>query len=68
MNTLATKQIRSGFAEVVKHALIADKEYWQQIKSTPFSELDWESVIFQSLKIKSALVYEDPNEKGQRKS
>lgn len=67
LNTLAPKQVRSGFAEVVKHALIADKEYWQQIKNTPFSELDWESVISQSVKIKSALVCEDPNEKGQRK-
>jgi len=32
LHTLPNDQLQSGFGEIVKHALIADKEYWKMVK------------------------------------
>lgn len=67
LNSLPKNQLLSGFAEVVKHALIADKGYWKEIKNTPLEEMNWESIIHQSVVIKNDIVTKDPLEKGERK-
>ena len=33
LKTLPKEQIRSGFAEILKHALISDNQYWKDLKS-----------------------------------
>ncbi len=65
--SLPKNQLLSGFAEVVKHALIADKCYWKEIKTTPLEKMNWESIILQSLVIKNNIVRQDPLEKDERK-
>ena len=65
--SLPKNQLLSGFAEVVKHALIADKCYWKEIKTTPLEKMNWESIILQSLVIKENIVSQDPLEKNERK-
>ena len=67
LNSLPKNQLLSGFAEVVKHALIADKRYWKEIKITPLEKMNWESIILQSVIIKNIIVTQDPLEKGERK-
>jgi len=67
LNTLPQRELRSGFAEVVKHALIADGSYWPKISRQTFLEQDWTSHIKHSIKIKKQVVKEDPTEKGLRK-
>ena len=67
LNTLPQNQIRSGYAEVIKHCLIADKEKWNEIKTKPLGKLDWENVVQHSIKIKTGVTTEDPTEKGLRK-
>ena len=67
LNSLPKNQLLSGFAEVVKHALIADKCYWKEIKTTPLEKMNWESIILQSLVIKNNIVTQDPLDKGERK-
>ena len=67
LKTLPEKELRSGFAEVIKHALIADATYWPEITGRPFLRQDWSSHIRHSVKIKSRIVMEDPTEKGLRK-
>jgi 3-dehydroquinate synthase len=67
LNTLPENELRSGFAEVIKHALIADAAYWPEITGRPFLGQDWSSHIRHSVKIKSRIVMEDPTEKGLRK-
>lgn len=69
LKTLSKREIRSGFAELIKHSLIADIEQWQEIRS--IDELDgvnWEALIEPSLQIKKRIVEEDPFEKGIRKA
>jgi len=70
LKTLPFGELRSGFAEVIKHALIADKNYWEQIaKITNLNDeiIDWAGIIKKSIEIKSVIVEKDPLEKGLRK-
>ena len=45
LQTLIENQFKSGFAEVVKHALIADENLWSIITTTDFEKLNWEKII-----------------------
>ena len=67
LETLPEDELRSGFAEVVKHALIVDKNLWDHLKNNPFQDLDWEEIIETSVQIKNKIVISDPKEKGERK-
>ncbi|RMD98699.1 MAG: iron-containing alcohol dehydrogenase, partial [Bacteroidetes bacterium] len=65
LQTLPPSELRSGFAEVIKHALIADSELWNQL--LPLQDLgtvDWAPILEASLRIKRDVVQEDPYEKG----
>lgn len=69
LSTLSPREIRSGFAEIIKHALITDKNQWTQLlKIKDLSEVNWSDYLVPSLKIKQAIVEEDPFEKGIRKA
>jgi len=69
LETLHEREVLSGFAEVIKHALISSKRMWDRIKvnGIGLSEEDWTQVVSQSVKIKQNVVSEDPKEKGIRK-
>jgi len=67
LETLPENQLKSGFAEVVKHALISDKNLWEEIISVPFNEMNWEKIIETSINIKNKIVLSDPFEKENRK-
>ncbi len=67
LSSLPAAEIRSGYAEIIKHCLIADVEKWKDISATPYSDLDWDDLARHSVKIKSQVTDEDPLEKGLRK-
>lgn len=68
LNTLLKKEIKSGFAEIIKHGLIADAKYLDKILKTKISaKTNWEKLIIPSLKIKKSIVEKDPEEKNSRK-
>lgn len=73
LKTLNKREILSGFAEVIKHALIKDKHYWQKIKKihSPTDLLIngafWEKIIIRSIEIKNDIVSKDPHETNLRK-
>jgi 3-dehydroquinate synthase len=67
LNTLPEVELRSGFAEVVKHALISDKSLWDIIRSKPWNSYEWSTLIGHSAAIKWQVVQQDPIEKGLRK-
>ena len=69
LKTLSKRELRSGFAEIIKHSLIADPSQWEQHKRIKNLEtLQWEKVLLPSLMIKKQVVEADPFEKGWRKS
>jgi len=68
-NTLPKGELRSGFAEIVKHSLIEDKTQWERIKQIDnLNDVDWVSFLAPSLKIKQRIVEIDPFEAGLRKA
>jgi 3-dehydroquinate synthase len=69
LKTLSQREVRSGFAEIIKHSLIADARQWEQIQAiTTLQPVDWSDIIPQSLMIKKDIVEADPFEKGLRKA
>ncbi len=67
LQTLPEREMKSGFAEILKHSIIANHEQWNKIKSKPFKSIDINTIVEQSVKIKENVVNEDPLEKGIRK-
>lgn len=65
LSTLHERQIRSGYAEMLKHGLISDSKYWTELINTEdFSSIGY---IQKSVAIKNKVVQQDPTEKGIRK-
>ncbi|MCT2563797.1 3-dehydroquinate synthase [Chryseobacterium herbae] len=69
LETLPFKELRSGFAEMLKHGLIADKAHWDSL--IQIHKLDVETVvphIQTSMDIKQDVVEKDFHEKNIRKT
>ena len=69
LETLPQREMRSGLAEMLKHGLIYDKDYWQQfldLSQLNFDDLD--PLIYRSVEIKNEIVKQDPTENGIRKA
>jgi 3-dehydroquinate synthase len=67
LKTLPATELTSGFAEVIKHALIGDPALWQQISAmTTLEGADWRTILEASIEVKVRIVREDPFEKGLR--
>lgn len=69
LDTLPAKELKSGFAEMLKHGLIADKKHWEDL--TQLQHLDTvgiEPFIKQSMEIKQEVVNADFHEKSVRKT
>src|SRR5690606_35190935 len=67
LNTLPSAELRSGFAEILKHCLISDEKMWRQITTKPLEDQDWDTLIRHSVEFKARITIEDPTEKGIRK-
>lgn len=67
LETLPPRELRSGFAEIVKHCLIADADEWHKIREKDMERQNWPDLIAHSVTIKKAIVAQDPTEKGLRK-
>lgn len=68
LSTLPNVQMKSGFAELLKHGLIADKNTWKNLsENTSLENLDFEQLVFDSVMIKKNVTEQDPYEKGLRK-
>lgn len=71
LRTLPTREFLSGFAEIIKHGLIADKKYFEKVsnkKPQEFTNEELIEIIEASCEIKSHYVTTDTKEqKGLRK-
>ena len=71
LKTLPKSEFSSGMGEVIKHGLIADKDYYYKLYQSSKKILEGDSktladMVFCSQKIKKQVVENDPYEKGQR--
>jgi len=70
LRTLNDREFCSGCAEIVKHGLIQDRDYLEEIEGWDFKNLDLaktEEIIRRSIEIKAEIVSADPLEQGLRK-
>lgn len=65
--TLPKAELRSGYAEIIKHCLIRDRKMFEKIIQTPFAALDFVELTKHSVQVKNEVVLKDPAEKGLRK-
>lgn len=66
--SLPHEEVLNGYAEMIKHGLIHDKDYWQKIQQV--NPQEWPTLlglINGSIKIKMSIVTKDPYEKNERK-
>ena len=71
LKTLDEENIRSGYAEMLKHGLIADKTMWAELVGFDLARPDLSKLsvmLGKSVKVKERIVEEDPHEKGIRKA
>ncbi len=71
LETLPDRDFISGFAEIIKHSIIKDKEYFLYLSEHADAALKKDynvltSIIYRSCQIKKSVVEEDPTEKGVR--
>ncbi len=68
LDSLPERELRSGFAEIIKHAMTLNYNLWEQI--TDMDKIDIElllPLIEKSIVLKKQIVQTDPFEKGKRK-
>ncbi len=67
LNTLPDRELRSGFAEIIKHCLIADKDFFNKVVEIGYDRENLSEIILHSIKIKYRITQQDPLENGLRK-
>ena len=71
LRTLDDYNIRSGYAEMLKHGLISTESHWSELMNFDLNHIDYDhlrELIGQSVEIKEQIVKIDPFEKGIRKA
>lgn len=66
LETLPEHEKLNGFAEMIKHGLIADKTHFEELATVEIDQIS-DELIQHSIKIKAKIVEQDPKEKGARK-
>jgi 3-dehydroquinate synthase len=69
--TLDRQNFLSGFAEMIKHGLLASTETWERIFRFPLENIDYEKLpvlLEESVRVKESIVEKDPMEKNIRKA
>ena len=67
LQTLDPRQLKSGYAEVLKHWLIADADAFDEHRRLGWLTDDWTPIIRESVALKQRIVAQDPLETGPRK-
>ena len=70
LSHLPVRERMSGFAEMIKHGLLSDREYLTRLLSLEYQETspeDFLELIRRSVTIKGEIVSQDPREQGLRK-
>jgi len=69
--TLPEQEFKSGFAEMVKHAMLHSHEEFEQLLDFDFQDINYDlllKLMQKSLQVKQNIVEQDPTEQGLRKT
>ena len=59
LKTLPPRELKQGFAEIVKHAIIADAEMFRELQDVDLAQIDFASLVRRNVEIKSRIVAQD---------
>ena len=71
LNTLSQKDVLSGYAEMIKHALLDSENIWNKTVNIDLKKIDYallNDLVMESVLIKQRIVDKDPFEKNIRKA
>ena len=71
LSTLDAENICSGYAEMLKHGLISNREMWQELVGFDLAKPNLQQLqrmVADSVQVKERIVAEDPHEHGIRKA
>jgi 3-dehydroquinate synthase len=69
LKTLTENEIRCGFAEIIKHALISDERKWNEVKMIQsFENINWSEVIKESIWTKNKIINSDYRDRHKRQA
>ena len=71
LQSLDTANLRSGYAEMLKHGLISTTEHWAELLRFDLDRVDYpalQELVARSVQIKEGIVEQDPFERGIRKA
>ncbi len=71
LRTLDAENLRSGYAEMLKHALLSDTAMWTRHLQFGLDAPDYgalQQMVGESIEVKRRIVAEDPHERGLRKA
>ena len=71
LKTLDSKNLCSGYAEMLKHGLISDEKMWKELIRFSLSNPDFEQLqrmVSESIQVKEKIVEQDPHEQNIRKA
>ena len=70
-STLPRKELLSGFAEMLKHAMLHSESQFEKILNFDLNDIDFDlllDMLQESLDVKKRIVEQDPTEQGLRKA
>ena len=68
LKTLPPRELRSGYAEMIKHGLIKSSTIWDRLSGMEsIYDITWDDEITASIGVKRDVITEDPKELGMRK-
>ncbi|MBI3518721.1 MAG: 3-dehydroquinate synthase [Bacteroidetes bacterium] len=69
LETLSERHIKNGYAEIIKIALIADIDFWKDLKKLKtVADFSSENIITKAIALKNTIVKKDLHEHNLRKS
>ena len=67
LKSLPPRELSQGFAEIIKHAIIADAEMFRELEDVDLNNVDFESLIRRNVEIKARFIANDElDRKGER--
>lgn len=70
-DTLPQSELKSGFAEMLKHGLLKSEDYFRKLLGFDLMTRDWEALLpllEENVRVKQDIVAQDPEEHGVRRA
>ena len=64
LKTLPQRELNQGFAEIIKHSIIADPEMFQQLEGTGPRNIEFAELIRRNVELKARIIEQDEHEQN----